>query len=464
MIVRALFAALALADSLLFLYLLLNFGWLNFNYPDVSGSIAGLVLVPLFWAIIIVDRALAFAFFVAVGAGIWRDLAGRERPRWAAVLSTPVLLIACAATAFVWYLIVRVVVADPPGMMHDRLTLFDALARNWQGSDVEMLGALSYVTGSFGGFLIVLLGVLYLAEKYLVQSWRLRWPIPIAPLVAVGWIGWIVYDGEQRQRQYVSAQQWQVAGQALSWLDAVGACETLGDRWRLPRREELARFLASHPPDIQSWQGMAWTSQSARDGEWAIGVDLAPRKSGRWNKSSEPTRDESLCELREQPGYASDWFVAYRDDVCARTHDSPYLFTPGLHITVLERGVTVTQPPGGAVCILPADDAKFPYYQRRGYEDEREFTAVREFRDAMSEQCRALPGNTRAACFAYAPDLPPFEESGDERLMRAFCDLSWNGEACERYAVMMREHSEMEDRAARYQDLACKRGYVTACK
>ena len=461
---RAIVAALAIVDSLLFLYLLVNFGWFNFNYPDVSGSIAGLVLLPLFWGIIIVDRLFALSYFVAVGAGIWKDLAGRERPRWAAVLTTPVLLIALAGTAFVWFVIVRGVLADPPGMMHDRLTLFDALARNWPGSDVEMLGALNYVTGSIGGFLIVMLAVLYLAEKYLVQSWRVRWPIPIAPLVAIGWIGWIAYDGEQRQRQYVAAQQWEVVGAQLPWLDAVDACVHLGQGWRLPRREELARFIASHPPDIQSWEGWAWTSQSARGGEWAIGVDLAPRKSGRWNKASEPTRDESLCEFRDQPGYASDTFASYRDAVCARTNDSPYLFTPGLHPTALVGGVTVTHPPGGAICIHPAGDTKFPFYQRRGYEGEREFTTVKEFRDAMNEQCRTSPGNTRAACFAYAPDLPPFDESGDERLMRAFCELAWNGEACERYAVMMDGHSGSEARAARYHDLACKRGYVTACK
>ena len=120
----------------------------------------------------------------------------------------------------------------------------------------------------------------------------------------------------------------------------MAACEALGMDWRLPQREELTRFLATYPPDVQSWTGAAWTNTSADGGEWAVAVDLKPRFSGRWNKGSEPTRDESLCELRTQPGYAIDWFTALRPDVCARTTHSAYMFTPGLKLTVLQRGTS----------------------------------------------------------------------------------------------------------------------------
>lgn len=62
------------------------------------------------------------------------------------------------------------------------------------------------------------------------------------------------------------------------------------------------------------------------------------------------------------------------------------------------------------------------------------------------------------------PDLPAFEESGDERLMRAFCEIARNGEGCDRYATLMEKHPDTADRVARYRDLACKRGYAAACE
>ena len=105
-------------------------------------------------------------------------------------------------------------------------------------------------------------------------------------------------------------------------------------------------------PRFRRGQGAAWTNTIADGGDWAVAVDLAPRMSGRWNKGSEPTRDESLCESRTQPGYATDWFVALRPEVCARTTQSPYLFTPGLAQTVLQSGnISVTQPPHAAICV-----------------------------------------------------------------------------------------------------------------
>ena len=49
-------------------------------------------------------------------------------------------------------------------------------------------------------------------------------------------------------------------------------------------------------------------------------------------------------------------------------------------------------------------------------------------------KCGVNPDRNRAACFAFAPDLPPFEETDDERMMRAFCEVARNGEGCHRYA------------------------------
>ncbi len=81
----------------------------------------------------------------------------------------------------------------------------------------------------------------------------------------------------------------------------------------------------------------------------------------------------------------------------------------------------------------------------------------------MAAKCGLTPERNRAACFAFAPDLPPFEESNDERLMRAFCELARNAEGCHRYALLMDRHPEAADRARRYRELACKRGHAPAC-
>ena len=462
---RLVFGALALGDALLLVYLFATYGWFNATFPNISESIASFVIIPLLWGVTLADRVFAAAVFAAVAAGIWKAIAGRERPRWLAILTAPVLVIALAVIAFAWIAIVTAIVSRPPGFIHDRLTLFDALAMQTRVGDIEMLGSVSYASESFGRFLIYLLAVAYLVEKYLVQSWRVRWPVPILPLVAVGWIGFVVYDGERRLRDYVAQQEWRALAPETPWLDALAACETLGDGWRLPRREELARYLATSPAEVQTWEGAAWTNTMAEDGDTAVAVDLKPRKSGRWNKGSEPTRDESLCETRTQPGYASDWFAGLRSAVCESTTQSQYLFTPGLKMAVLQRGnIAVTQPPAAAICVrAPADAPRIPIRERRGYRDEQEFTRAADFRRDMAAKCGVTPTRNRAACFVFAPDLPPFEESGDERTMRAFCELARNAEGCHRYALLMERHPDGADRAARYRALACQRGYQEAC-
>jgi hypothetical protein len=47
--------------------------------------------------------------------------------------------------------------------------------------------------------------------------------------------------------------------------------------------------------------------------------------------------------------------------------------------------------------------------------------------------------------------------------MRAFCEMDRNGEGCDRYAAQMEKHPEMAERAHRYRELACQRGYSPAC-
>lgn len=117
---------------------------------------------------------------------------------------------------------------------NDRLTMFDALAGTVDSTGVDLFGTKYYAGESIGRFLIILLGAGYLAEKYLLQTWRVRWPVPILPLVALGWVGWIVNDGERRLRDFVTQYEWRPITPQVPWLDALAECESLGDGWRLP--------------------------------------------------------------------------------------------------------------------------------------------------------------------------------------------------------------------------------------
>jgi hypothetical protein len=117
------------------------------------------------------------------------------------------------------------------------------------------------------------------------------------------------------------------------------------------------------------------------------------------------------------------------------------------------------QPPRSACC--PAHPIGGG--RGRGYPKEKEFTRVADFSAYMAQQCRASPNMNRVACFAFASDLPNFEEDGDERTMRTFCDLAHNGEGCFRYALLMDRHAGNAERADHYRDLACTHGYKPAC-
>ncbi len=464
MIGRILFGALAVLDAILLLYLFAGFDWFNLDINQSSiSSPAGFLVIWILWAFVAAERVFFAAYFAVIGAGIWKELTRREVTRRLTRLTTPVLLVALLGIGLTGAYSIYEIAAKPPGFITDRLTVFDALAHTVDDEGIDLIGTRKYAGESLGRFLIILLGAAYLAEKYLLQHWRVRWPVPMLPIVAIGAAAWMIRDGEQKNREFVAAHEWRALPAPLPWLDAVAACETLGSDWRLPQREQLARYLATAPAEIQAWTGAVWTSTSADGGGWAIVVDVKPRYSGRWNKGSEPTRDESLCELRTQPGYANDWFTARRPAVCARTTASPYLFTPGLSRAVLQNGnVSVTQPPQQAVCVR-GEPTRFPVRDRRGYRNEQDYTRAGEFREAMAKSCGLEPDRDWATCFTFAPDLPSFEESGDERTMRTFCELARNGEGCFRYALLMEKHPDASDRAARYRKLACTRGYKEAC-
>lgn len=463
--VRVLFSALAVIDAGLLAYLALSYDWLVWSVPTNFSTPAGWIIIVVLWALLVAEKAFFAAYFALIGWAVGREIRGkRDASRWAAVPATLVLLAGLAGIAAMWIPGMREIINGPPGFLIDRLTLFDGLARTASHRG-GLFGTDAYFSGSIGASLITLLGAVYLTEKYLFAWWRVRWPVPLLPILALGWVTWGVLDGERRLREYVAQQQWRPLPGQQTWLAAIDTCSKLGTGWRLPRREELARYLSTGPAEMRERKDAAWTA-TAIDGEgWAVAVDLAARRSGRWNRNSEPTRDESLCEYRDERGYAHDWFAALRTRVCEHTTLSAYLYTPGAKATAYQTGnVAVTQSNGAVVCVRPADDAaRIGVRTRRGYRGEQDFVKAEDFLAYMAKKCGPSPVQDVAACFVYSPDLPAFEESGDERLMRAFCELDRNGEGCHRYALLMDRHPEAAERAARYRDLACKRGYKPAC-
>lgn len=88
-----LFGAPALVDAAALAYLVLDYGWFNFAIQGNIESPAGIIIIPLLWVLTVGEKLFFAAFFVAIGAGIVRELmARREPPRWRAVLASIVLL------------------------------------------------------------------------------------------------------------------------------------------------------------------------------------------------------------------------------------------------------------------------------------------------------------------------------------------------------------------------------------
>ena len=463
---RVLFGALAAVDLILAGYLALLYDWFTVETHVNHDNVGAVIAIPIAWAFMAAEKFFFAMFFAGIFALIYRELTGRSKNKnWATRLSSLIFVVALLGIGTVWIYGAARVLYGPPGFLIDRLLAFDSFTES-TNDFFDLFGTQAYLSGSVGRYLILLLGAAYLAEKYLMAGWNVRWPIPILPIAAVAWVLFTIHDGETRLKAWVAAQQWAPVNDQLPWLDAVGACEQMGDGWRLPHREELARYFSMQPPPTTG-DSYAWTSTMTDGGLWAIGVDRKPRRSGRWNKGSELTRDESLCELRDARGYgyaSGDWFTAYRQQVCDKTTMSAYLYTPGLKPVLLQNSNVAQQyPAASAICIKPSGENKIPNRARRGYDNENDYTRVRDFKAAMKAQCDKTPDRSGGACYAFAPDLPDFEESGDEKLMRAFCELARNGEGCDRYAMFMDKHPGAEERAARYRARGCTLGYAPAC-
>jgi hypothetical protein len=463
-LLRGLWMVLAVGDGLLVAYLAAHYGWWSFEPPRNVESPGAIILVPIFLAIIAAKTVFFAAFFAAVGSAIAADLAGWRPRRWLAALATPVLLVALAGATYESVRLAREVAARPPGPLADRLTVFVSLTQEAGRDSMDLLGLGAYQAGSIGAYLVILAAAGYLAEKYLLWWWRVRWPVPLLLLAAPLVLVIAVVHGERGQRAYVAAQEWRPAAERQPWLEALHACEALGPDWRLPRRTELTLYVAARPPTIEAWHGAVWTSATADRGAWAVAVDLAPRRSGFWRRESDWWRDEVPCEGSTRRHEPRDWFTALRGRVCALTPDSPDLHPSGKRILATRSGTRVELSQAATLCIRPAAADGSPPLRGRRYEQEREFTQAADYRAFMGEQCARWdsPGWEPGACFAFATEPSTFTETPDERQMRGFCELQRNAEGCHRYALLMEARGEIE-RANRYQAVACERGFARAC-
>jgi hypothetical protein len=451
-------------DAVLLLYLALTCDWTALDVRGNVESPAAMLAVPLLWAAALGIKLFFAALFLAVGLGIVRTVrTPRVPPRAVATVTATLVLVMALLAIAVAFVHAMHVVTVPRDALIDRLTLFDALTRKAAPLDA-LPEARHWLDGSIGAFVVLLLGAAYLAEKYLLAWWSVRWPVPLLPLLALGVVVSIAAAGEQREREVAAAQRWHPVANAVSWIDAVAACEQLGPGWRLPRREELALHLALDPVPAGA-SGAAWTSSVAGHAAHGIAVALQPHTGGRAHRGNALPRDASPCEARSPTDDGQDWFSRLLPLVCRHASRSPSLYTSQATPTVLWRGnVSVEQSSAGAACILPGDP-RVPAFgrRRRAFADLHDFDTVAEVHAHFSARCRMDPLEDRAACFVFAPDVPAFAEDGDERLMRAFCRLAGNGEACARYADLVDRHGGETERSGRYRALACTRGFAAAC-
>lgn len=205
------------------------------------------------------------AFVAVVGAGVARQF----RPtflasRWFGILSViPVFTLLMTLAAWVFYLRPVARIIDTGRV--DRLAVFDAFAEaagdSWQPPGLVAGGRISV-----GLYLVILLALAYLAEKYALAWWRVRWPVPLAPVAMLASLTWIVIAGEGAQRDAVASHDWRIVAERHTFLQTLDACAAIGDGWTLPRPSELQLYISTRPDGIREWTDAAWTSTVAERG------------------------------------------------------------------------------------------------------------------------------------------------------------------------------------------------------
>lgn len=396
-------AALAALDALVLAYLITRFPW-GRNMPSTGSSMFGELLVILAYAVDIFVNLVAAAFVVAVGYAIAREIRGPWRPRWwVALLATLPLLAALGVAGFMAYRDFAEALRPQAMVLPDRLVVFDRLAEQRSGSE------------SIGARLAWLALAAYLAEKYLLRWWNLRWPVSIAALAIIAWPAWIAVRGEGAQDTWVAAQQWKAAAEKATWLQGVSGCRALGAGWRLPRRNELALYLANTPEPYRKWSGNAWTMTATELGANAVVIELAPRHSGSWRSNYTPWRDRSLCEIDALASPPRDSFAELRPRFCDRSVSAEGLFVStvqpiarisGTRETLSGREYITAQTEAAAICINPASP-ELPRYRRRIYPKEEEFGDPDAFLARMKTVCNPrIGGSDAAACTTFGAYEP----------------------------------------------------------
>ncbi len=399
-----LWAGLAVVDLVALAYVVATFDW-GFDGPTVGATPAGWIVQYAIWAVVLLVKLTLAAAVVATGYAIAMEFRGAWQPRrWVAALTTLAFLAVLGLVAFDAFVVLYDSgVLKPALRLGDRLEVFEALAKRHRPGQ------------SIGAYLAFLVLAAYLAEKYLLRWWRLRWPVPLAALVIVGAPAAIAYRGEAEQRDWVAAQQWKAVAEKQTWLEALAACRGLGPGWRLPRRFELKLHVASQPGAIGAWKGPAWTPTTAESGRNAVVVEFAPRRGGVWRANMIPWRDLSPCEIDGSGASASerivhDWFTRYRERLCEVPVSFPGLYPSTVQFIAQVRGRVVGGPEpkyitaetqAATICIKPTRE--LPVLGGRRHPKEKEYSEPEAFLADMRAACDPprQAGSDPAACAAF---------------------------------------------------------------
>ena len=400
--------ALAALDALILAFVITQFPW-GYNTVVSGSSIFGELLVYLARAADILVNLAAGSFVLAVGYAIARDMRPGWRPSWwVALLASLPLLAALAIAGFIAWREYGEALRAQALVLPDRLVVFDRLASQRPGA------------GSIGAQLAWIGLAAYLAEKYMLRWWGLYWPFSVVALAIFGWPAWMALEGERAQDAWVAGQQWKAVGEGKTWLQASADCRALGAGWRLPRRNELALYLANVPEPTRKWKGNAWTMTTSSLGAHAVVIELAPRHSGTWRSNYVPWRDRSVCEIDGLASRPPDWFANLRPHLCDRSVSVEGLFVStvqpiarisGTRETLLGREYIVAQTQAAAICIKPSAD-ELPRYRRRIYPKEEEFAEPEDYVARVKQACAlGIVGADPASCKAFGNYEPATKAS-----------------------------------------------------
>ena len=394
-------AALAALDALILAYVITRFPW-GRNTPSTGSSMFGELLVILAYAVDIVVNLLAASFVAAVGYAIAREIRP-WRPRWWVALLATLHCRALGIAGFIAYRDFGEKPSRPERGAADQARRLrsprgatlrqrvDRLAAHGWRSPRTWRRNTCFAGGTCAG--------------------QFRSPARSPSFMRPAWIA---IRGEGAQDHMGRGQRWSepeegdVAARRFR-LPRVGA------GWRLPRRNELALYLANTPEPYRKWSGNAWTMTATELGANAVVIELAPRHSGSWRSNYTPWRDRSLCEIDALASRPRDWFADLRPRFCDRSVSVEGLFVStvqpiarisGTRETLSGREYITAQTEAAAICINPSPP-ELTRYRRRVYPKEEEFADPDAFLARMKTVCNPrIGGSDAAACTTFGAYEP----------------------------------------------------------